>query len=130
MRGLDLQIWAGAPSDRAVGEVLDLYRRVPARRGRTAEDVRLMLAETDLSAGLRDRAAGRLVAFARVLTDYVSAALVLELSVDPSRAGEGLEQTLAETVARHPLLAAGGGVALYTLPDLVAWKEAGALPGE
>ena len=84
---------------------------------RELADVRRMLEHTDLQFGLAEEQSGELVAFARVLTDHVYKALVLDVVVDPERRGAGIGRRLMEEVLAHPVIAAVQHVELYCLPE-------------
>src|SRR3972149_5512408 len=81
-------------TDAQVGELLVLYRNEWWTRERQEGDVRPMLGHTDIGVGLceggRAGAPGRLVAFARVVTDYVYKATLYDVIVAPDYRGRGL----------------------------------------
>jgi GNAT superfamily N-acetyltransferase len=85
---------------------------------RIAEDVAAMLAASDLLFTLVHRPEDRLVGFARVLTDGVYLALVLDVLVAPDARGSGLGRMLMDAVVRHPRLAAVRSVELVCQPEL------------
>lgn len=64
-----------------LGQLLEFYRATWWAAHRTQSDVERMLAGSDLVIALVDEATDRLVAFARVLTDFVYRAAVFDVIV-------------------------------------------------
>jgi len=85
---------------------------------RRADDVAAMLAASDLVFALVHRPDDKLVGFARVLTDGVYLALVLDVLVVPDARGLGVGAMLMDAVVRHPRLAAVRSVELVCQPEL------------
>jgi len=106
-------------TDAQVQELCALYQKEWWTIGRSADDVRLMLAGTDLVAALAEEGTGRLVAFARVLTDRVYKALMFDVIVSSEYRGLGVGRRLIETVLSHPLMSQVQHVELYCRPELV-----------
>lgn len=95
---------------------------------RDAEAVRRALESTDVAVGLRaDGAAsgegGRLVAAARVVTDFVYYAMVYDVIVAADRRGEGLGDALASAVVDHPEFEGLPRLALLARRGLVPYYE-------
>jgi GNAT superfamily N-acetyltransferase len=104
-----------------VGELLELYRSAWWAARRSAADVQRMLAETDLVLALVD--GERLVAFARVLTDFTYRAVVFDVIVAPDDRGRGLGARLMDALVEHPRLSAVESVELVCQPGLVPFYE-------
>ena len=102
--------------------LLDLYRNEWWTSHRERADVECMLGHTDEVIALRD-AAGELVGFARVLTDRVYKALLLDVIVQPRARGEGLGRRLMDAVLAHPSIAGAQHVELYCRPELAPFYE-------
>lgn len=102
-----------------VRELHALYQGEWWTAGRELPDIRRMLAHTDLLFGYQDRTSGRLLAFARVLTDRAYKALVFDLIVAPDHRGRGLGKALVEDVLAHPELAFVRHIELYCQPELL-----------
>jgi len=100
-------------------DLVRLFQNEWWTRGRTALDTRAMLAHTDLIIAFAERETGRLVAFARVLTDRVYKALILDVIVDPAWRGSGLGRRLMEAVVNHPELKEVRHLELYCKPELM-----------
>ncbi len=101
------------------GDLLDMYRSTYWAKDRSPEDVRRMLDHTDLIFALVDTDDGRMVGFARVLTDTVYKALIFDVVVSPNRRGEGLAHTLLESIFSHPDLRGVKHFELYCRDDVV-----------
>ena len=112
------------------GELVALYRNEWWTRNRQEADVRRMLEHTDLIFGLcearapRSFGAGRLVAFARVVSDSVYKATLYDVIVAPEYRGQGLGRLLMNAVLEHPAVAQVEHVELYCLPELVSFYRA------
>ena len=79
-----------------MADLMALYRQTYWGKERSEEDVRKMLAHTDLVFALVDTDGGHLVGFARVLTDTVYKAFVFDVIVDEGRRGQGLVRRLMD----------------------------------
>jgi predicted GNAT family N-acyltransferase len=77
------------------------------------------LAGQDLVFALVHREPKRLVGFARVITDDVYLAVVLDVIVSPAARGSGLGAMLLDAIVGHPRLAAVRSVELVCQPDMV-----------
>ena len=78
-----------------------------------------MLAGTDLVLALIDRAADRLVGFARVLTDWRYRAYAYDVIVAPEWRDRGLGRELMDALLSHPRLAAVETVELSCQPEMI-----------
>ncbi|MBI4259073.1 MAG: GNAT family N-acetyltransferase [Actinobacteria bacterium] len=82
-----------------------------------------MLEGSDVVVGFADPDDGRLVGFARVVTDFVYKALVLDVIVDAPARGTGLGGVIMDAVISHPRLAGVRHFELYCRPELVPFYE-------
>jgi GNAT superfamily N-acetyltransferase len=85
--------------------------------GRSEDVIRRMLSGSDVVLAALDEA-GRLVGFARVLTDRVCIALVLDVVVAEDRRGTGVGAALMDAVVAHPDIAAVESLELVCQPEL------------
>lgn len=108
-----------------------LYQEEWWTRGRTLADVRAMLAQSGVVLGLQDQDTGRLAGFARVLTDGVYKALILDVIVAEAWRGAGVGRRLLDAVLSHPALVGVAHFELYCLEEMVPFYEQWgfALPG-
>ena len=82
-----------------VDELLYLYSLTDWANKRTAKDVEKMLSNKDLCFTVRDE--GRLIGFARVMTDFTYRALIDDLIVDTKYRGKGIGARLMELIGEE-----------------------------
>lgn len=90
---------------------------------RSDSQVRSQIAGSDIIVALCDADSRRLVAFARVITDFTIKALILDVIVDRDYRSQGLGKRLIDTVVAHPALKSVRHFELYCLPELVPFYE-------
>jgi GNAT superfamily N-acetyltransferase len=90
---------------------------------RELDDVRRMLDGSDVVIGFVDEDTGALAGFARVLTDFVYKALVLDVIVQSGYRGTGLGARMMDEVVGHAQLRDVLHFELYCRPELVAFYE-------
>ena len=100
-------------------QLMDLYAVEWWTSERELPDVEAMLEGTDLVVALIHRPTDRLVGFARVLTDFVYQALVLDVIVAEDLRGTGLGARLMDAIVNHPRLASVRTFELACQPELV-----------
>jgi ribosomal protein S18 acetylase RimI-like enzyme len=100
-------------------DLMALYRQTYWGLERSEEEVRKMLTHTDLVFALVDDHSGRLVGFARVLTDRVYKAFIFDVIVDEGCRGKGLVRRLLDAIVAHPQLSEVKHFELYCRPDVV-----------
>src|ERR1051326_5259762 len=104
-------------------QLLELYAAEWWTASREAADVEAMLAGTNLVVALIHRPSERLVGFARVLTDFVYEALILDVIVAGDLRGTGLGASLMNAIVNHPRLASVRTIELVCQPELVSFYE-------
>jgi GNAT superfamily N-acetyltransferase len=102
-------------------EVLELFTSAWWTEGRDLDGVEAMLAGSDLVFGLYD--GDELAGFARILTDGVYLALVLDVIVAPHHRGRGYGAALMDAIVSHPRVAGVRSVELVCQPDVAAFYE-------
>ena len=100
-------------------QLMDLFAATWWAAERTDDEVRRMLAASILVVAVTHRPSGRLVGFARVLTDEVYLAVVLDVIVAPDVRGTGLGATLLDAIVGHPRLAAVRSIELVCQPEVM-----------
>ena len=105
-----------------IDDLMGLYASAWWATGRRRADVEPMLESTDLVVGLVDDG-GRLVAFARVLTDETYIALLLDVIVAENHRGESLGRALIDAALSQPRLDAVRSIELVCQPDLIGFYE-------
>jgi GNAT superfamily N-acetyltransferase len=106
-------------SEKQIQELHSLYQGEWWTRGRSINDIKVMLAHSNLVFALCDESDNRLIAFARVLTDMVFKAVIFDVIVAPNRRNEGLGQHLMQHILQHPKLKNVAHIELYCLPGLI-----------
>lgn len=97
-----------------------LYGRQWWSQGRALADVRTMVENSSLLFAFIEPATGRLVAFCRLLTDFVYRGMLYDVIVDEEWRGTGIGSRLMEAVARHPRLTGVSQISLWCKPELEA----------
>ena len=110
-------------ADHHVAQLMVLYRNEWWTHDRTVDDVRRMLAHSDVIVGLEDAESGVLAAFARVLTDYTYKALIFDVIVRPDCRGAGLGHALMDEICGDARLASVTHFVLYCRPELKPFYE-------
>ena len=83
-------------------ELADLYRFTRWGRSRSVEDIDRMLAGTSMCFSVRYE--GRLVAFCRILTDFVYRASLWDIMVHPDHQGKKVGTALLDYAINHPAI--------------------------
>lgn len=110
-------------TDGQTATLRELYRGTYWAAGREIDDVRRMLDETDVVVGVVDADSRELLAFARVLTDFVFRAFVEDVVVAEQYRGLGLGRRVMDAVVDHPMLAGVDSFTLGCRDDLVEFYE-------
>ena len=84
----------------APAELIDLYRFTHWGKSRTLEQIDRMLQGSSLCFSVRHN--DRLVAFCRILTDFVFRASLWDILVHPDHQGRGLGTALMRYTLDHP----------------------------
>jgi len=108
-------------SSRQIDELVALYQTAWWSVGRVRADVEIMLRHCLPFAFIDDD--GRVVAFARAITDGIYKALVCDVIVGDAHRGTGLGQRLIDAVLTHATVARCAHVELYCLPALIPFYE-------
>ena len=83
-------------------ELANLYRFTRWGRSRSLEDIARMLEGTSMCFSVRHD--GHLVAFCRILTDFVYRGSLWDIMVHPDHQGKGLGSSLLDYALDHPKL--------------------------
>ncbi len=105
-----------------VADLQTLYKSEWWSQDRTLDDVRQMVENTSLIIGFVDDNQN-LVAFCRVLTDFVFRATIYDVIVAEPWRGQKLGRRLMDAVAEHPRLQRVSAIWLCCKPDKVAFYE-------
>ncbi len=104
--------------DEQVGELRFLLQQLWWCKERRDDGIRKMLDESDVTFFVIEQKTGKLVGFARVLTDFVYRALLLDVVVEKGHRGKLLGRLLIDSVMRHPRLEQVEGFILFCLPEM------------
>lgn len=100
-------------------ELMELFASAWWTAERTEAETLRILARSDAVVAVTHRGSGRLVGFARALTDETYLAVVLDVIVAPDMRGAGVGVTVMDAVLGHPRLAGVKSVELICQPDLM-----------
>jgi GNAT superfamily N-acetyltransferase len=106
-----------------VEDLYNLYRGEWWSGGREPAEIRSMLAHSDLLFAVTATASGRLIGFARVLTDWVFKAMVFDVIVAREQRAQGIGRLLMRSIVEHPRLATVRHLELYCLPELIPFYK-------
>jgi GNAT superfamily N-acetyltransferase len=110
-------------TDAQIDDLQHLYEREWWTQGRSETQVRSLIEKSDIIVAFCEADGGRLVAFARVLTDFAIKALIFDVIVDSEYRGQGVGKRLLDTVVSHPALQSVRHFELYCLAELVPFYE-------
>jgi ribosomal protein S18 acetylase RimI-like enzyme len=106
-----------------LGDLLRLYQTTWWGPQRQVNDIRRMLAHSDLVIGLENSATQALVGFCRLLTDGVYRAVLYDVMVADAYRGQGLGQRLVDEATAHPMMQSVEVISLFCKPDMVSFYE-------
>lgn len=110
-------VLTGTLTESQVDDLMALYAPEFWTGHRTRDDVVTMLRNSDVIVGVvRD---GRLVGFARVLTDFVYRATLYDVIVAPDARGAGVGRVVMDAVIHHPRLGRVESIDLSCRPDKI-----------
>lgn len=99
-----------------------LYQKESWAKGRTLEETRRGVSGSSICVAMVENE-GDLVAFTRVLTDYIFKALIFDVIVHEKYRGAGLGNALINTIKNHPELSRVKHFELYCLEELNSFYE-------
>ncbi|MGI8504212.1 MAG: GNAT family N-acetyltransferase [Hassallia sp.] len=109
-------------TENQIFELVDLYKNEFWSNKRTLEKVVRMLAESDIIIALVDDNE-TLIGFTRILTDFVSRAIIFAVIITPTHRNMKLGSNLMDAVVNHPQLCSIEWIALCCLPEMVSYYE-------
>lgn len=110
-------------TDAQIEALHELYQSEWWTKGRQLDDIRRMVEHTDIIIAFCESDTKKLVAFTRILTDYVYKALVFDVIVAAPYRNTGLGRRLMDAVVNHPALKLVHHLELYCLPELVPFYQ-------
>jgi len=109
-------------NDSQIEQLCALYQSEFWSRGRKLADVRRAVERSNVVCAFCDQD-GRLVAFSRVLTDFVYKAMIFDVVVAREHREIGLGRRLLDAVLCHPALLFVEHIELYCRPELIPFYE-------
>ncbi len=105
-----------------ISELVELYKNEFWSQNRTYQGVVKMLAASDIIITLVDEEE-KLIAFCRVLTDFVYRGVLYDVIVKPSYRKMGFGAKLLNEVLNHPQLKEVENIALFCLPEMMPFYQ-------
>lgn len=103
-------------TDDQIHQLHQLYQNEYWSKGRSLEDTFRCVKGSTIIFALVEQ--DQLLAFARVLTDYVFKALIFDVIVSPSQRAQGLGKQIIESIIGDSRLQTVKHIELYCLPEL------------
>ena len=105
-----------------ISELVELYKNEFWSHKRTEEGVVKMLAASDIIIALVNEEK-ELIAFCRILTDFVYRGVLYDVIVKSSYRKVGFGAKLLDEVVNHPQLKEVENIALFCLPEMIPFYE-------
>ena len=105
-----------------ISELVELYKNEFWSHKRTEEGVVKMLAASDIIIALVTEEK-ELIAFCRILTDFVYRGVLYDVIVKSSYRKVGFGAKLLDEVVNHPQLKEVENIALFCLPEMIPFYE-------
>jgi len=105
-------------NDQQVQELHVMYQDEWWTKGRSLEDVKTMLVNSDIIFGVVVQPSNRLIGFVRVLTDTIFKAMVYDLIVHPDYRNEDIGTFIMSTLLNHSQLKSVNHIDLQCLNRL------------
>jgi N-acetylglutamate synthase-like GNAT family acetyltransferase len=106
-----------------VQDLCDLFQSTWWAKNRCLDDVQQMLKHSNIMVGICDEQTKALVGFARVLSDSVYRAILMDVVVREDYRDRGLGRVLMDAVIHHPDLQTVEVLALFCLPEVIPFYE-------
>ena len=112
-----------------VNDLHILYQNEWWTNTRTKKEIKTMLCHTDILIGIVNKK-GKLIGFARVLTDRVFKAEIYDVIVHPKYRDKGLGRVLMDAILQHKKLKRVKQFNLQCLPEMVGYYEQWGFAGQ
>ena len=104
-------------------QLYEMYKNEWWSKDRKYEDVRYMLENSDYIFALVDETDGRLLAFARVISDRIYKAIILDVIVRKSVRSRKYGRQIMDAIMYHPDISRIRHIELYCLPAMDTFYE-------
>lgn len=109
-------------NDRQIKQVYQLHKQTWWGSGRTLAETKCCIQGSQVCIGILNEN-NDVIAFTRVITDFIFKAIIFDVIVDKSYQGSGLGQRLMMLVKEHEKLKNVRHFELYCLPEMEAFYE-------
>jgi len=109
-------------SAQQIQQVHRLYQQVWWAKSRSLEETQLCIAGSQVCIGILDNNQ-QLIAFVRVVSDFIYKAIIFDVIVSPESRATGLGKTLMTLVKTHHALNKVKHFELYCLPEMATFYE-------
>ncbi|NEO28806.1 MAG: GNAT family N-acetyltransferase [Kamptonema sp. SIO4C4] len=110
-------------TDSQIEDLYQLYQKQWWTHQRQRRDIPRMLQHSDEIVAFCEPQNNQLVAFSRLLTDYVYRAYIFDVIVAEAHQKQGLGRKLIEAILQHPRLQAVEVFSLTCLPEMVKFYQ-------
>lgn len=110
-------------NDRQIEQLNCLFEKEWWTKGRQLQDIKKMLAHSDIVVGICDSETKELIGFSRVLTDFTFKVLILDVMVKETLRGKDLGKALLNRIMEHPQLEKVAHFELYCRPEMIPFYE-------
>ncbi|NPA11733.1 MAG: GNAT family N-acetyltransferase [Epsilonproteobacteria bacterium] len=104
-----------------IDDLMNLYKKEWWTKSRTKEEVIEMLKNTPVTIGIVEN--NKLIAFARVLSDFVYKALIFDVIVDIKYRNKGISKMLMHEILKHSKLKNVKSFELYCKDEMKSYYE-------
>jgi predicted GNAT family N-acyltransferase len=112
-----------------INDLYVLYQNEWWTAKRTRKEIKTMLRHTDIIIGIINKK-GKLIGFARVLTDRIYKAEIYDVIVHPKYRDKGLGRVLMDAILQHKKLRKVQQFNLQCLPEMVGYYEQWGFAGQ
>ena len=110
-------------TDEQATQLYELYQHEWWTKGRTLDDVRKMLINSDYIFGICESNSQKLVAFGRAVSDRTYRAIVYDVIVAADYRHQGLGSLLIEQIVSHPEISQLECIQLFCLPEMIPFYQ-------
>ncbi|MZP30932.1 GNAT family N-acetyltransferase [Heliobacterium undosum] len=110
-------------TDTQIEEAYELCKREWWGKERKLDEFKKAVRHSSVVLAFRDLESEKIIAFARVITDFTYKAMLVDIVVDEGYRGRGLGRQMMERIIRHPELESVHIFELFCAPELVQFYE-------
>ncbi|UCE38971.1 MAG: GNAT family N-acetyltransferase [Thermoplasmata archaeon] len=110
-------------NDSQIKNLYELFSNERWTKHRKPNDIRKMIEKSDMIIGIVEKDTGKLLAFSRILTDFIYRAMIYDVMVNQSYRKKGLGRTLMKSIVNHPLLMSIEYIEIQCEPEMISFYE-------